>query len=573
MTIDFNQINMLKEKVCRWLFTLFYIIISQIGISAQISYKAPDTLFDYFLSTYQYDNAEKYGDSMILVAEERNDSISQLYFLIKLCDLNNLLGRNLEANEYFKDAMRIFPQHANNYIRQKFWMAGAYVNYNIGNLDIALRFISKLLDDKDNINDASILGALNSLYGTIFIQNGNLNEAKKYLISAAQISDSLSEMKRYIHRDQLLLGLYYLMANKLDSSFICLDRAKTVTIEMEDTLGIARSAVFLASFYRATGQISNWEENIKKAISLAKKSGYKTVMGIGYGQLMNWELTKKNYKKALEIGANAIALFKEESMPAVESFVDSMFYVAHKNLGEETKAIAFLEAYHKNKAKFVHVKYLESALQKDFLFRMEEKDLKLQNQSLSLLLEKRKSLILLLLVFTLLIGISGAWLLKNQHAMHVSALFKKEKLVEELIELKEKPVTTSELSESELLIKERKLLFDQFNELLQTEKLYLDPNLNQQMIISIFSTNKRYLYEAITQNAEFNYNELINLYRVNEAKAIIKSKLLSGGNPLANKELYSEAGFNSLSSFYRAFKFFTGLTPREYIKEFEKTNK
>ena len=81
------------------------------------------------------------------------------------------------------------------------------------------------------------------------------------------------------------------------------------------------------------------------------------------------------------------------------------------------------------------------------------------------------------------------------------------------------------------------------------------------------------MYEAITQNAEFNYNELINLYRVNEAKAIIKSKLLSGGNPLANKELYSEAGFNSLSSFYRAFKFFTGLTPREYIKEFKKTNK
>jgi AraC-like DNA-binding protein len=109
-------------------------------------------------------------------------------------------------------------------------------------------------------------------------------------------------------------------------------------------------------------------------------------------------------------------------------------------------------------------------------------------------------------------------------------------------------------------------LFTELREVFERQKLYLDPELNLKTVIRILGTNKKYLYKAISENSNNNFRAFINRYRVDEAKRLIEQKILIK-DELDLSEIYAAAGFNSLVSFYRAFKLVTGLAPKHYADE------
>lgn len=109
-------------------------------------------------------------------------------------------------------------------------------------------------------------------------------------------------------------------------------------------------------------------------------------------------------------------------------------------------------------------------------------------------------------------------------------------------------------------------LFIALRELFNREKLYLDPELNLNMVIKILNTNKKYLYQAISENSDENFRSFLNRYRIDEAKKIIGQKLQLA-EELILSELYASVGFNSPATFYKAFKTVTGLSPQDYATE------
>ena len=135
---------------------------------------------------------------------------------------------------------------------------------------------------------------------------------------------------------------------------------------------------------------------------------------------------------------------------------------------------------------------------------------------------------------------------------------------------------TSDLSDDNILPEEnvvnpsiRYPLYQQLRELLETRKLYLDPELNQQTLITLLGTNKKYLYQAIAGYGEENFRSLINRYRVDESKRLIEQSIgIDSTQDMTT--VYQSAGFNSAASFYRIFKILTGLTPAEYAIEAKK---
>jgi AraC-like DNA-binding protein len=112
-------------------------------------------------------------------------------------------------------------------------------------------------------------------------------------------------------------------------------------------------------------------------------------------------------------------------------------------------------------------------------------------------------------------------------------------------------------------------LYLQLRELLEARKLYLDPELNLQTLITLLGTNKKYLYQAIAGYGEENFRSLINRYRVDESKKLIEQSIgIDSTQDMTT--VYQAAGFNSAASFYRIFKILTGLTPAEYAIEAKK---
>ncbi len=111
---------------------------------------------------------------------------------------------------------------------------------------------------------------------------------------------------------------------------------------------------------------------------------------------------------------------------------------------------------------------------------------------------------------------------------------------------------------------ENELLFQQINELVGQEKLYLDSEISLAQLSKHIKKSTQKTSEIINQYAKKNFNDFINHYRIQEAKQL----LLDG-----NRKHYTissiafDIGFSSLSSFNAAFKKFEGTTPSSYKKK------
>ncbi|MEI6853027.1 MAG: helix-turn-helix domain-containing protein, partial [Bacteroidota bacterium] len=79
----------------------------------------------------------------------------------------------------------------------------------------------------------------------------------------------------------------------------------------------------------------------------------------------------------------------------------------------------------------------------------------------------------------------------------------------------------------------------------------------------VLQTNATYLSQVINQQYECNFNDYINQLRVNEAVLILKNDL----DKKKTIDMISDmAGFSSKTTFYAAFKKFTGITPSFFQK-------
>ncbi len=109
---------------------------------------------------------------------------------------------------------------------------------------------------------------------------------------------------------------------------------------------------------------------------------------------------------------------------------------------------------------------------------------------------------------------------------------------------------------------EDKQLFDQLSKLLVANKLYLEANLSLSKLSSLIHRSTQKTSEIINQNANQNFNDFINHYRIIAAK-----KILLDNKNLTISSIAFDSGFNSLSSFNTAFKKNVGTTPSSYRKE------
>ncbi|NCP05043.1 MAG: helix-turn-helix transcriptional regulator [Flavobacteriales bacterium] len=95
-------------------------------------------------------------------------------------------------------------------------------------------------------------------------------------------------------------------------------------------------------------------------------------------------------------------------------------------------------------------------------------------------------------------------------------------------------------------------------------KSYLNPNLSLKTLSKELNLSEGYISQNINKNSNLNFNDYINVLRINDAKDMLTNNDYNNYTILA---IGLEAGFNSKSSFYSAFKKFNGQTPIEYKKD------
>ena len=97
---------------------------------------------------------------------------------------------------------------------------------------------------------------------------------------------------------------------------------------------------------------------------------------------------------------------------------------------------------------------------------------------------------------------------------------------------------------------------------LNKKQVYLEPALTLKQLASELNSTPETVSMVINQKFAMSFPELINQYRVNHFKSLVLEQAVKVPVILT---LALDSGFNSQASFYRAFKKFEGMSPKEYI--------
>jgi YesN/AraC family two-component response regulator len=118
----------------------------------------------------------------------------------------------------------------------------------------------------------------------------------------------------------------------------------------------------------------------------------------------------------------------------------------------------------------------------------------------------------------------------------------------------ERSVNLSQKQTDKIELRVRKL-FD-------VEKIYLQKDLDLENLANLTETNRVYLSHVFNKIIKMSFNEMLNKYRINEAKKLL----------ILNSEKYTieavalESGFKNKATFNRNFKNQTGITPSIFVK-------
>nr|WP_324258339.1 helix-turn-helix domain-containing protein [Cellvibrio fontiphilus] len=106
-------------------------------------------------------------------------------------------------------------------------------------------------------------------------------------------------------------------------------------------------------------------------------------------------------------------------------------------------------------------------------------------------------------------------------------------------------------------------IMEKLNHLMLERELFLDPDLTLEQLAEITGISARKISSAINRTGKQNFFDYINNFRVKKAADI----LTNSNAKLSMLDVMADAGFNSKSTFYRAFKKITNMTPTEYQEQ------
>jgi AraC-like DNA-binding protein len=164
-------------------------------------------------------------------------------------------------------------------------------------------------------------------------------------------------------------------------------------------------------------------------------------------------------------------------------------------------------------------------------------------------------------VFLAMLLISGLRLLLTKTIISI----KEEKSWEVSIADMSLQVTTKK----ELCPKLREAYANRIREALEVKKIYLGSKVTLSQLAKSTDMSPHDLSYVVNNEWNLNFNELLNTYRVNEAKQLLQDEKYDNATMFA---IAIDAGFNSESSFYTVFKKITGKSPKRYRDTLKSTS-
>lgn len=433
--------------------------------------------------------------------------------------------------------------------------------------DSAIYYYSKSIEEAKRINNKKEQIVSMANIGNIYSEQDEFDKA----ISIFKHSlDVIKDTEDKITEARLLnnLGMANSLIGKYETSLNYLHEALAIKSTFNDKISYGITLSNIGKVYESTDSILKAENYYFKALNIFNdnKSTYNTAF-VNF-RLANLFFKAHNYDKSYLYVIQSIEQAKEAgAIKIVKSGYDLLIkYSITKN--DYSKAVDYYDDYIKLLEDLTEKQNQKLISELEVKYETEIKEQKLTAKDLKL---KQQKLLLQIIITILSIGIIFTFIILIQKRKLKTAndyLVKTNMdIVASQKELQELKVKTSSLIKNNTTNNEDESLINIIKRSVEVDKLYLDPNLTIFDFAEILKTNKTYISNLINKEFGKNFNNYINEFRVYEACALMSYP--SNDNYTINA-IAEDSGFNSISTFNRSFKKFTGVTPSYFWDSIKK---
>lgn len=487
---------------------------------------------------------------------------------VKLQILNVRFLEQVDKNdEALKLINKILPEAKNDLHKATLYTFRGGINMDKGNFDLAgkdyyasLRLYEKLKNESNIITTYNRLGMLNQAME-------DFPKAIKYYKRGLNMA-----LKAKSERDLTVLylnmGNLYQKMDSLDLAINYYDKNLEILKKNNNLTDIARNLLNRGNVFAKQKKFTQAFENYHQALDICNKYGIDFGKMHVYFSMGKGYIETREYNKAIPALDSALYFAKAMGVKDVELSVYYSFSDLYEVTGNYEKAYQAYTKFHELEKEVMNEEKHKTLSELEIKYETELKDQKITqiNQSLETKKAQNGLLILGVVLLMLIAGFIIFFLIYRNRTL--------KQLYERNIELMNsfhfKAPEEDELEEvTETAVENEdnlKKIFDRVLYALEKEKIYTNPTLSLSETAEHVKSNDKYVSAAIAENANMNYSNFINFYRINEAKRLI----YDDGHYNLNEVMHA-CGFNSRTTFYNSFKKHTGLSPKQF-KEMGENN-
>ncbi|GAA4276066.1 helix-turn-helix domain-containing protein [Aquimarina mytili] len=556
-TIDASIVIILIEKMLKpfcliiCFFLNIYSVCGQGGLNKDLSVydqvvaSAGDSIAKYkqLLSASHragdLETFKNYGEIILRIAETNNLKDDQISALVYLAIYYQQIDQYEESLSKYLEAEKMsttLPKNSFSRILVQVNLGNLYNHIeNYEKVKTSMKKVIELAAYQQN-PDSFIISAYNSL-GTANLNQGNYSEALEYMYKVKNLAEKMNRNDKIIgaliniSECQRYLGQYDLAIDNSQKALDRIDEKESVELEASALVIMGISQYLLNQPIQAL-------PNLKKARNISTDGNFLNIKMESHQYLAKTYEALDSLKKSLEeqkIYIKTREQYLKTLSKAQRLRVENESKTKSAIITEQQKSIIFLSR-EKQLYIFAGVVLMILLIVSSIIYRNKRR--KLAEESLQLQGDKL--------------------LLKNEN----EAL--KDKLNALAQKIQKKETGTLKPKKSSLNIEEQQKYMELILNYMEDEKPFLDHDVKQSDIADNLKMSVHLLSEVLNVCFQKNFNNFINLYRVDTAKKLMKNpkyenyKILSIGY---------EAGFPSKTSFNRVFKNLVGLTPSEFQKQ------
>ncbi len=486
---------------------------------------------------------QKYTHIIFHIAEANELKEDQISALVYMAIYHQQIDQYDESLERYLEAEKLsesLPENAHSRI---------LVQVNLGNLYNSIEDYEKVKTSMKKVielathqknPDNFIISAYNSL-GTANLNQGNYSEALEYMYKAKDLAEKMN-------RNDRIIGAL---------------------------INIAECQRHLGKYDEAIENSQKALNRIDKNESIELEASANCVMGISY-------YLSHRPTKALTALKNARDLATQGNFLNIK--MESHEYLAktYETLDSIKNSLKEQKAYTETREKYLKTLSKAQRLKLEKESETKSDIISQQNESI-LFLSKEKQLSIfagVVLIILLIVSSIIYWnrrrklaeeslqlqgdklLLKNENEALKDKLNALAKKIQKQ-GVPEKEIGIEQPKKSSLSQEEQQQYMELILNFMEEEKPFLDHEIKQSDIADKLKMSVHLFSEVLNVCFQKNFNNFINLYRVDTAKKLMKNPKFEHYKILA---IGYEAGFPSKTSFNRVFKNLVGLTPSEFQK-------